>query len=132
MTARISGLKGYGRRFDMRRPGFGITRLAIMASMLWAGSAEAQQPAGSARTLPFNATLSNIAPLAFGMAASDAVRRPWCAAAISAWPTRRRNLPGVSQRRRLFFPRQDRLFLQFRKGRLTGWKGDLGHNWMWQ
>ena len=26
----------------------------------------------------------------------------------------------------------DRLFLQFRKGRLTGWKADWGHNWMWQ
>jgi hypothetical protein len=26
----------------------------------------------------------------------------------------------------------DRLFLQFRGGRLAGWKGDWGHNWMWQ
>src|SRR6202035_1262420 len=25
----------------------------------------------------------------------------------------------------------DRLFLQFRDGRLAGWKGDWGHNWMW-
>ena len=31
----------------------------------------------------------------------------------------------------LFF-HKDRLYLQFRKGRLTGWKGDWGHNWMWQ
>ena len=28
--------------------------------------------------------------------------------------------------------KKDRLFLQFRKGRLAGWKGDWGHNWMWQ
>ena len=25
-----------------------------------------------------------------------------------------------------------RLFLQFRNGRLSGWKGDWGRNWMWQ
>ena len=30
------------------------------------------------------------------------------------------------------FPHRDRLFLQFRKGRLAGWKADWGHNWMWQ
>ena len=28
--------------------------------------------------------------------------------------------------------RDARLFLQFRNGRLTGWKGDWGRNWMWQ
>jgi hypothetical protein len=31
----------------------------------------------------------------------------------------------------LFF-RRDRLYLQFRKGRLTGWKGDGGHDWTWR
>ena len=31
----------------------------------------------------------------------------------------------------LFF-HKDRLYLQFHKGRLAGWKGDWGHNWMWQ
>ena len=30
------------------------------------------------------------------------------------------------------FRNKHRLFLQFRKGRLAGWKGDWGHNWMWQ
>jgi hypothetical protein len=30
-----------------------------------------------------------------------------------------------------YFPRDDRLYLQFRKGRLTGWKGDWGKRWMW-
>ena len=30
------------------------------------------------------------------------------------------------------FNHHDRLYLQFRKGRLAGWKGDWGHNWMWQ
>jgi len=26
----------------------------------------------------------------------------------------------------------DRLFLQFRHGKLAGWKEDYGRNWMWQ
>jgi len=30
------------------------------------------------------------------------------------------------------FNHHHRLFLQFRHGRLAGWKGDWGHNWMWQ
>ena len=30
------------------------------------------------------------------------------------------------------FVHKDRLYLQFRQGRLAGWKGDWGHNWMWQ
>ena len=29
------------------------------------------------------------------------------------------------------FYKKDRLYLQFRKGRLAGWKGDWGENWMW-
>jgi hypothetical protein len=27
---------------------------------------------------------------------------------------------------------RDRLFLQFRNGRLAGWKEDYGRNWMWR
>ena len=30
------------------------------------------------------------------------------------------------------FQHHDRLYLQFRKGRLAGWKGDWGENWMWR
>ena len=30
------------------------------------------------------------------------------------------------------FPHRHRLYLQFRGGRLAGWKGDWGHNWMWR
>ena len=30
------------------------------------------------------------------------------------------------------FNHYHRLYLQFRNGRLAGWKGDWGHNWMWQ
>ena len=38
-----------------------------------------------------------------------------------------RNLGGSG-----LFNHNDRLYLLFRKGRLAGWKGDWGHNWMWQ
>jgi hypothetical protein len=38
-----------------------------------------------------------------------------------------RNLGGSG-----LFDHNDRLYLQFRNGKLAGWKGDWGHNWMWQ
>ena len=31
----------------------------------------------------------------------------------------------------VYVNREARLFLQFRAGRLSGWKGDWGRNWMW-
>ena len=112
--------------------------LAAMALMLIAGSfapAAAQQrpPAGGAFPPPFTATLSNNTPLAFGMGAEDAARalgtplnyvsgRPGDEIYLAF-----RNVGGSG-----LFIKKDRLFLQFRKGRLAGWKGDWGHNWMWQ
>jgi hypothetical protein len=82
---------------------------------------------------PFTETLSNNVPLAFGMGAGEA------ALALGVPLNYVRGRPGDE----IFlafrnvggsglFPKKDRLFLQFRKGRLTGWKGDWGHNWMWQ
>lgn len=111
---------------------------AAMALMLIAGgaaSAGAQQlpPTGGPYPPPFTATLSNNTPLAFGMDAEDAARalgtplnyvsgRPGDEIYLAF-----RNAGGSG-----LFIRKDRLFLQFRKGRLAGWKGDWGHNWMWQ
>jgi hypothetical protein len=82
---------------------------------------------------PFTATLSNNTPLAFGMDAGEAAR------ALGTPLTYVKGRPGDE----IFltfrdiggsglFPQKDRLFLLFRKGRLAGWKGDCGHNWMWQ
>lgn len=82
---------------------------------------------------PFTTTLSNATPLVFGMPADAAAR------ALGTPLTYLRGRPsdeiylayrdiGGSG----LFPRKDRLFLQFRKGRLTGWKGDWGQNWMWE
>ena len=82
---------------------------------------------------PFTATLSNNVPLAFGMDAEDAAR------ALGVPLNFVRGRPGDE----IFlafrdiggsglFPHRHRLYLQFRRGRLAGWKGDWGRNWMWQ
>ncbi len=93
----------------------------------------------SARSLPvefnppFTQTFSNISPLTFGMTADDTARalatplhylsgRPGDEVFLAI-----RTIGGGG-----FFPRNDRLFLQFRRGRLTGFKGDWGRNWMWR
>lgn len=82
---------------------------------------------------PFTATLSNATPLVFGMPANAA------ASALGVPLTYIKGRPGDEiylAYRDIggsgLFPRKDRLFLQFRKGRLTGWKGDWGQNWMWE
>ncbi len=117
-----------------------MSRLAHTASLLLAvgmvspGDAKAAQfsspPSGRP---PFTATLSNTTPLAFGMnveEVSRALREPL--SYFSGRPGEEiylaiRNIGGSG-----LFNHNDRLYLLFRKGKLTGWKGDWGHNWMWQ
>lgn len=112
--------------------------LAVVAVMLIAGGAapagaQQQPPAGGPYPPPFTATLSNNTPLAFGMGAEDAARALGTPLNyVSGRPGEEiylafRNVGGSG-----LFIKKDRLFLQFRKGRLAGWKGDWGHNWMWQ
>jgi hypothetical protein len=95
--------------------------------------AAAQQPASISAPVPFPLTLSNTTPLVFDMDAEVTARalgtplhyvsgRP----GDEVWLTFRTH--GGSG----LLPRQDRLYLQFRGGRLTGWKGDWGRSWMWQ
>jgi hypothetical protein len=90
-------------------------------------------PSGGPYPPPFTATLSNNTPLAFGMDAEGAARALGTPLNyISGRPGDEiyltfRNIGGSG-----LFPKKDRLYLQFRKGRLAGWKGDWGHNWMWQ
>jgi hypothetical protein len=89
-------------------------------------------PSGPGRA-PFTATLSNNAPLAFGMDVSDVSRA--LGEPLNYISGRQgneiylaiRNLGGSG-----LINHNDRLYLQFRNGRLAGWKGDWGHNWMWQ
>jgi hypothetical protein len=109
--------------------------LLIAISVAWPGFAAAQQfaPGVSPHSLPFTATLSNTTPLVFGMDVEDTSRALGTPLNyISGAPGDEiylafRNLGGSG-----LFNHYHRLYLQFRKGRLTGWKGDWGHNWMWQ
>ncbi|WBU29913.1 hypothetical protein OOZ54_25230 [Rhodopseudomonas palustris] len=82
---------------------------------------------------PFVATLSNTTPLVFGMnanAAAAALGMPLNY--VSGKPGDEIFLVIRTQGGSGFFDRRDRLYLQFRHGRLAGWKGDWGRNWMWQ
>ena len=110
--------------------------VAIMIGVIGGLSpASAQTPAPGAVPFspPFTSTLSNNVPLAFGMDAEDvshALGTPLNY--VSGRPGDEilmafRNVGGFA-----LFSHNDRLYLQFRKGRLAGWKGDWGHNWMWQ
>ena len=81
----------------------------------------------------FTHTLSNTAPLAFGMDATDAER------SLRVPLIYVRGAPGNETFLVIrddggsgFFRRDDRIYLQFRRGRLTGIKGDWGRNWMWR
>lgn len=100
---------------------------AVVAFSLVHTPVRAEQPR------PFTTTLSNTTPLAYGMTADDA------ATALGTPLTYVKGKPGnetfVVIRKvngNGFSYRDDPLFLQFRKGRLTGWKGDWNRNWMWQ
>jgi hypothetical protein len=108
---------------------------AALSIMAVSGGAHAQglPPIGGPYPPPFTATLSNNTPLVYGMDVEAASR-------VLGTPLKYiRGRPGDE----IFlafrdiggsglFPQKDRLYLQFRKGRLAGWKGDWGHNWMWQ
>ncbi len=82
---------------------------------------------------PFIATLSNLTPIAFGMdvdQTSRALGQPL--QYVNGRPGNEiflaiRNVGGSG-----LIAHRDRLFLQFRRGRLTGWKEDYGQNWMWR
>ena len=113
-------------------------KIAAIAFILVAGTftqAAAQKlpPIGGPYPPPFTATLSNNTPLAFGMDAGQTARalgqplqyvrgRPGNEIFLAL-----RDLGGSG-----LVPSRNRLFLQFRHGRLAGWKEDYGDNWMWE
>lgn len=101
--------------------------LALVAGAALPSSAMAQDTV----RLPFTSTLSNTTPLAFGMDTESA------AAALGSPLTYVSGSPGnetfvvirmVNGDGFLF--RKDPLYLQFRHGRLTGWKGDWSRAWL--
>ena len=100
--------------------------LCVTAALMFAPGGPAL-----AQSLPFTATLSNTFPLAFGMSADEA------ALALGTPLTYVSGRPGNELFVTLrhvggsgFFPRNDPLYLQFRRGHLTGWKGFWGNRWM--
>jgi hypothetical protein len=109
-----------------------LLALGICAAGLAPSSAQQLMPLAPART-PFNATLSNNTPLAFGMDTEDAARALGSPLNyISGRPGDEIFLAFRQGGGSVFFNRNDRLYLQFRQGRLTGWKGDWGRRWIWQ
>ncbi|MBR0794046.1 hypothetical protein JQ615_01445 [Bradyrhizobium jicamae] len=106
--------------------------LLLAAGVVTAASAQKPAPFSTAPN-SFTATLSNNTPLAFGMGVDEAQHalgtpltyvggRPGDEIFLTF-----RDLGGSG-----LFAHHDRLYLQFRKGRLAGWKGDWGENWMWK
>jgi len=103
-----------------------------MATLLLSDLASGLVHAQQMPRRPFVVDLSNNTPLAFGMDVEAAVRalgqpldyvsgRPGNETYLAL-----RNVGGSG-----FLPQRHRLFLQFRHGRLAGWKEDYGENWMW-
>ena len=117
-----------------------FVRAIVLLSVLFAITAPAAaqgylllpEPRPFLSPAPFTQTLSNTTPLVFGMNPNDA------AAALQSPLTYVSGRPGnemfVAQRPLggWFFGRDGLLYLQFRKGALTGWKGDWERNWMWR
>jgi hypothetical protein len=108
-------------------------KLVLFTALVALGLVHTPVRAEQSRAGHFTTTLSNTTPLTYGMTADDA------AAALGTPLTYVQGNPGnetfVVVRKvngNGFSFRDDPLYLQFRKGRLAGWKGDWNRNWMWQ
>lgn len=113
--------------------------LAIVSAAATVTSASAQgiatlpEPRPFATATPFTQTLSNNLPLAFGMSAGDvATVLQMPLTYVSGKPGNEMFVVQRVQWGAPFFEREGQLYLQFRNGRLTGWKGDWSRNWMWR
>ena len=116
-----------------------IATAALVATATFAGQKAAKAGTFTDHALPpdgrppFTATLSNNTPLVIGMNVEDTSRALGQALHYVGGPPRAeiylalRSLGGSG-----LINHHDRLFLQFRTGRLTGWKADYGQNWMWR
>jgi hypothetical protein len=112
---------------------FATAAVLLIAGISLPAVAQQLPPVGGPYPPHFTVTLSNNTPLAFGMDEETAARALGTPLNyVSGRPGEEiyltfRNIGGSG-----LFYKKDRLYLQFRKGRLAGWKGDWGHNWMWQ
>jgi hypothetical protein len=109
--------------------------IAVSLACPWAAATQPLASPPVARSAPFTATLSNHTPLVFGMDVEDVSRalgQPL--SYVSGRPGDEiylaiRDTSGI-----FLFSRRDPLYLQFRRGRLTGWKGASGYIlpwWQW-
>jgi hypothetical protein len=102
------------------------------AALTWSVEARAQATTLDGRP-PYTANLSNLTPLMFGMdvpEVSAALRQPL--QYLSGPPGGEIYLALRNQGGSGLISPHNRLFLQFRDGRLAGWKEDYGRNWMWR
>jgi hypothetical protein len=109
------------------------TAIALAVAIVWSGPAGAQNLLLPWQSDPFTATLSNNTPLVFGMDATAAAQALGTSLSyISGRPGNELLVAIRTDGGSGFFNRRDRLYLQFRRGHLTGWKGDYGSPWIWQ
>ena len=107
-------------------------KLVAFASLVALAVAHTPVHAGQVPPSPFTTTLSNHTPLVFGMSvedATDALGQPL--SYVSGQPGNEIFVVIRNVGARWSF-RDDPLYLQFRGGRLTGWKADWSRNWMWR
>lgn len=109
----------------MRRTRMILLSLAAVVLMTSAAAAEPRHRA------PFIKSLSNTTPLVFGMSAPEAAAALGVPLAYVGGRPGNEVLAAVRPNPG-YFNREARLFLQFRAGRLSGWKGDWERNWMWE
>jgi hypothetical protein len=110
----------------MRRPVFNAAAPLLAALLLFAACCAGPAPASADQ---FYSAPSNRTPLAFGMdpdEASRALGTPLNYFSGSPGNEMYLALPNAEGSALSF--RKDGLYLQFRKGRLMGWKGDWGTN----
>jgi hypothetical protein len=116
-----------------RRRAFGALSVVVAASIALGAAPAAAQQSAIAAPVPFTLTLSNTTPLAFGMDAETTTRALGTPLYyVSGRPGNEVLLAFRTHGGSGLLPRSDRLYLQFRGGRLSGWKGDWGRNWMWR
>lgn len=108
--------------------------LAAGAALLSMAASVQAEPFGTVPLRrPFVETLSNNTPLAFGMDArqsAHALGQPL--QYVKGRPGNEIYLALRDTGGSGLVPYRHRLFLQFRHGRLAGWKEDYGENWMWE
>ena len=107
-------------------------KVVVFASLVALAVAHTPVRAGQLPPSPFTTTLSNHTPLVFGMSADDAAEalgQPL--SYVSGQPGNEIFVVIRNVGARWSF-RDDPLYLQFRGGRLTGWKADWSRNWMWR